>query len=53
MRDPDIVLNFNMKDFGSNREELEELHRGDLILFNATIKTLGIQQNEKSLSKYL
>eukprot|EP00347_Sterkiella_histriomuscorum_P023465 403334541 len=58
-REPDIILAFDEKGFERNQAVLEELRRGDYILFNATITQLGVRHDHSpggqvhgDLSKY-
>jgi hypothetical protein len=36
-REPDLILSFDINSFNRNREIIEELRKGDLIKFNATL----------------
>ena len=54
-REPDIILTFDEFSFERNQETMEELKRGDLIRFNATISHLGVRRGKDhhaDLTKY-
>ena len=36
-REPDLILTFDLNSFTRNRDIIEELRKGDLIKFNATL----------------
>lgn len=44
LREPDLILTFDLRSFERNLKVIEELHRGDLIRFNATITHLAIRR---------
>lgn len=53
-REPDLVIAFDGWSFEKNQAVIEELKRGDLILFNASISHLGVKkfQDHGELTKY-
>ena len=53
-REPDLVLTFDFYSFELNKQAIENLYRGDHIIFNATITHLGVRKgdHESDLTKY-
>ncbi|CDW76028.1 UNKNOWN [Stylonychia lemnae] len=51
-REPDLVITLTEAGFERNQKEIEELRRGDIIRFNATISHFAVQKAQGDLSKY-
>lgn len=53
-REPDLIITFDYYSFEKNKEVIEDLYRGDLITFNATITHLGVRRpdHQGELTKY-
>jgi hypothetical protein len=43
-REPDLILTFNSLSFERNKLIIEDLRKGDLIRFNASIAHLGVRK---------
>lgn len=43
-REPDLILSFDLNSFTKNREVIEDLRKGDLIKFNATLTHFSIKR---------
>ena len=52
-REPDLILTFDYYSFEKNKEVIEDLYRGDHLIFNASITHLGIRKDhlESDLTK--
>ena len=44
LREPDLILTFDLNSFNRNKGVIEELRKGDYIRFNATITHMGIRR---------
>lgn len=53
-REPDLILTFDYYSFEKNKLVIEDLYRGDHLIFNASITHLGVRKSseESDLNKY-
>ncbi len=53
-REPDLIITFDYYSFEKNKPVIEELYRGDHLMFNASITHLGVRKTgeESDLNKF-
>lgn len=51
-REPDLILQFEQWTFDICEETLADLRKGDKVIFNATVASLGQKSNKVIYTKY-